>query len=254
MFSVIIPTIWRSSYITDIVEYLNTISCVGEIIIIDNDITHSKDFSYLQKIKYIKNPTNNYVSPSWNQGFEIASYDKLCLLNDDVLVHEDVFFLMDSFISESVGLVGLSSEVYENVKEHIYELRSPTSITIKPSIQRNFGYGCCMFIHKNNYIPIPSEMKIQYGDDFIFYNQERINYVLDGFEIIGKISASLLDDNLQTINKDVVNAICQNDHKIFWEKMNELMISKTISHSFDKQRYDALEYYKWKSTTNYYFK
>jgi hypothetical protein len=254
MFSVIIPTIWRSPYIKDIVEYLNLHTSVGEIIILDNDILHSKDFSYLQKVRHIKNPSNNYVSPSWNQGYELASYEKLCILNDDVLIHEDILTLMDNFISREVGLVGLSSSVYEGVKEHIDELKRPSELTIKPCTNRNFGYGCCMFIHKDNYVKIPTEMKIQYGDDYIFYNQKKINYVLDGFDIVGKISASLLDENLQTINKDIINSICQNDHTIFWEKMNQVIDNHSLHSNYDKDRHQSLEYYKWKSTTNYYFK
>jgi hypothetical protein len=253
MISVIIPTLWRSPYITDIVEYLNTISCIGEIIIIDNDINHSKDYRYLHKVQHIKNDTNNYVSPSWNQGYLLSSYDTICLLNDDVLLHEDIFFLMDNFISENVGVVGLSSDVYENVKEHVHELKRPTDIFIKPSVRRNFGYGCCMFIHRNNYVSIPKEMKIQYGDDFIYYNQEKINYVLDGFEVVGKISASLLDENLQAIDKDMVNMVCQNDHLVFWEKMNGIMKFKKTNNNYDKERLSALEDYRWKSSTNYYF-
>lgn len=96
-------------------------------------------------------------------------------------------------------------------------------------------------------------MKIQYGDDYIFYSLEKINYVLDGFSIVGKISASLLDENLSIINEDFIKSICQNDHKIFWDEMEKGVLTRTPIHSFDASKIQELYNYKWKSTSNYYF-
>jgi hypothetical protein len=253
MFSVVIPTLWRSPYLLDLLNYLDTIDQIGEVIIIDNDRNKSQHLDQFSKVVHIKNPQNNFVSPSWNQGVGVAKYDKICLLNDDVIIHKDVFLLMDNFISESIGLVGLSSDVYENCKEFFNSLEKPSNLKIYPTIQRNFGYGCCMFIHKNNYKHIPDEMKIQYGDDYIFYSLEKINYVLDGFTIVGKISASLLDENLQIIDKDYVNSICQNDHNIFWNEMEKGALKRAPLHSYDSAKLQELSNYKWKSSSNYYF-
>lgn len=253
MLSIVIPTLWRSPYILDLLEYLNDIDQVGEIIIIDNDRTKSKNLDVFSKVIHVKNPENNFVSPSWNQGVGVAKYDKICLLNDDVILHKDIFILMDNFISESVGLIGLSSDVYENCKEHFEDLEKPKDLKIYPTSNRNFGYGCCMFLHKSSYKIIPNEMKIQYGDDYIFYSLEKINYVLDGFSIVGKISASLLDENLSIINEDFIKSICQNDHKIFWDEMEKGVLTRTPIHSFDASKIQELYNYKWKSTSNYYF-
>lgn len=253
MFSVIIPTLWRSPYVLDLIEYLNSINEIAEIIIIDNEYSKSKNLDLFSKVIHIKNPENNFVSPSWNQGVGIAKYDKICILNDDVIIHKDIFILMDNFISENVGLVGLSSDVYENCKDSMENLEIPKNIKLYPISRRNFGYGCCMFIHKSNYKIIPNEMKIQYGDDYIFYSLDKINYVMDGFSIVGKISASLLDENLEIINKDYVNSICQNDHRIFWEEMEKTVLKRITSNSFDSSKLLELENYKWKSSSNYYF-
>jgi hypothetical protein len=253
MLSVVIPTLWRSPYILDLVEYLNAIDEIGEIIIIDNEKAKTKNLDLFTKVIHVKNPENNFVSPSWNQGVGIAKYNKICLLNDDIIIHKDIFILMDNFISESVGLVGLSSDVYENCNEFIENLERPRDIKIHPVSRRNFGYGCCMFIHKNNYKIIPNEMKIQYGDDYIFYSLNRINYVIDGFSIVGKISASLLNENLEIIDKEFINNICQTDHNVFWNEMEKDVLKRTPLNSFECSKLQELEKYKWKSSTNYYF-
>ena len=36
MLSVIIPTMWRSPYVLDLLEHLEGIECVGEVVLIDN--------------------------------------------------------------------------------------------------------------------------------------------------------------------------------------------------------------------------
>jgi hypothetical protein len=77
--------------------------------------------------------------------------------------------------------------------------------------------------------------------------------MLDGFSIVGKISASLIDENLEIINKDYIKSICQNDHNIFWHEMEKGVLDRTPLHSYDYAKLQELSNYKWKSSTNYYF-
>ena len=50
MLSVIIPTIWKSPYVLDLLNYLENTDIVGEVILIDNDISKTKDLSHLRKL------------------------------------------------------------------------------------------------------------------------------------------------------------------------------------------------------------
>ena len=99
MLSVIIPTIWKSPYVLDLLNYLENTDIVGEVILIDNDISKTKDLSHLRKLKHIQNTQNNFVNPSWNQGVSASSFDNLCIMNDDLIVPRKVFELCDTFIS-----------------------------------------------------------------------------------------------------------------------------------------------------------
>jgi hypothetical protein len=252
MLSVIIPTIWRSPYVLDLLNYLNETSIVGEIILIDNDITKSKDTSHIRKLKVIRNSKNNFVNPSWNQGVAVSSYDNLCIANDDLILPRKVLELADSFISPDINMVGLSPIVYDYIYDDINFIKEPDLITLQFTPKRLFGYGCCYFIHKDNWVDIPEDIKIQYGDDFLFYTSKKKNYILDGFKIVGKISASLLDENLEMVDRDILTPICSSDHSLFWEHIDNNVINRKPNDKWDLLKLDELKLYKEKSLGNKY--
>jgi hypothetical protein len=248
MLSVIVPTMWRSPYVLDLLTQLNAIDCVGEIILIDNDTSRSTDVSNLKKVIHVLNPTNNYVSPSWNQGYELSKYPNLCFLNDDIIIPENVFSLVDSFIGPKIGIVGLLSDVYENILSDVSQLGRAEGIRLTLCTNRNFGYGCCMFMHSDNYRVIPDGLKIQYGDDFLFYSCEKNNFVLDGFTIVGKISATIYDDNLKLNEPEV----CANDHTFFWNMVARDILSREPINDLDSMKLETLTKYEQISNSNYY--
>ena len=72
MISVIIPTIWRSPYAFELIRYLSSLDVIGDIVLIDNDISKNKDLTPFPKVNHIKNPQNEFVNPSWNKGVKEA--------------------------------------------------------------------------------------------------------------------------------------------------------------------------------------
>lgn len=253
MISVIIPTMWRSPFVMELLDQLESIDSVGEVILIDNEITEAPDLSRFRKVFHIKNKQNNYVSPSWNQGYLNADFENLCFLNDDIIIPANVFDLVDSFLGPNVGMVGLLSDVYENILGSIDDLGRAETLRLTLTTSRNFGYGCCIFMHKDNYRMIPDELKIQYGDDFLFYSCTNNNFVLDGFRIVGKLSGTLYDDNLQLIDKDHVSAVCTNDHNFFWGVAAKEILERHPVNDLDRLKLEALARYEEKSKGNYYF-
>lgn len=253
MLSVIVPTLWRSPYVLDLLNYLEETDIVGEIILIDNNTDMSKDTSHIKKLKTIRNSKNNYVNPSWNQGVSISTYDNLCIANDDLIIPRKVLEMADSFISPDINMIGLSPGVYENIHDNIAHIKEPDYISIAFTSKRLFGYGCCYFIHKDNWVNIPDEIKIQYGDDFLFYMSEKKNYIMEGFKIIGKISASILDEKLKIIDKDIVSPIFQKDHDSFWEYIeSNNILSRSSKDYYDDLKLQELKKYKERSVSNYY--
>lgn len=239
---------WRSPYVGDLLVQLNQIECIREIILIDNDVSKSQDVSALKKVVHVLNPTNNYVSPSWNQGYELSKYENLCFLNDDIIIPDNVFSLVDSFLGPKIGLVGLLSDVYEKILPDVSQLGRAEGIRLTLCTNRNFGYGCCIFMHRDNYKIIPEGLKIQYGDDFLFYSCTNNNFVLDGFNIVGKISGTLYDDNMR-LNDPVV---CATDHEFFWQVVAKDILLRDPINDLDSMKLETLTKYEETSKGNYY--
>ena len=91
-FSVIIPTMWCSDLILQLLTNLESSHFVGEIILIDND--KSKRPAHIlntDKIRIIEQEQNIYVNPAWNRGIELAKNECIALCNDDINFDPNIF-------------------------------------------------------------------------------------------------------------------------------------------------------------------
>ena len=182
MISVIIPTMWKCKRFQQTLRELSKHPLVGEIILIDN--TSNELTIELPKLIHILEGKNTFVNPAWNRGVEIAKYDKLLILNDDIWMDWNILNIIEQYVIEENGVIGMAEENYTSPH---YELG------LDPITHRNGGFGCCMFIHKENYTPIPNEMKIWGGDDWLFVknrNRRKQNYKITGFKVDGEIGAT----------------------------------------------------------------
>jgi hypothetical protein len=178
MWTVIIPTLWKSSRIHQLLFDLNKCEEVGQIIIIDN--ANSKDFVEMAKEFRVPMPTNIYVNPAWNMGVELAKYDNICIANDDINFDTSIFKTLDPHIT---GL-GICGQMFEN-----YSIKETQNIKTFDVKERPYGWGCLMFLHKSNYVTIPDELKIACGDDYLIRFAPRSTQML-GLQISSDISTT----------------------------------------------------------------
>jgi len=180
-FSVIIPTIWKSEFTLTLLDRLSKSDSVGEIILIDNapweDIV-------MGKVIHIIESENTYVNPAWNKGVELAKYNNITIANDDILFNVDEYFhYMQQIPLKEFGFVGSHSDNYKGEKFLTIELE-------KYDNQTNVGgWGCLFSFHKTNWKPIPNQLKIWYGDNWIHATNESI-LQLRGIEIETLMSTS----------------------------------------------------------------
>ena len=182
MYSVIIPTMWKCNRFQQTLRELSANELVGEIILIDNTPNDLK--IELPKLIHILEGKNTYVNPAWNKGVSLAKYDKLLILNDDIWMDWNILKIVEPYITEETGIIGMAEENYT---------KPQSEFGLDPITHRNGGFGCCMFVHIENYTPIPNEMKIWGGDDWLFVknrNRRRQNYKITGFNIEGEIGAT----------------------------------------------------------------
>lgn len=169
---------------------------VGEIILIDNSDDTTPLF--LPKLNHICEGVNTFINPAWNKGAEIAKFDKLCFLNDDVWFEWSNLDKIEEFITPERGYIGMSTDNYKNPEQNnlIFSEPEPDGKTSRG--QRPVGFACCFFVHKNNWDPIPENIKLWAGDDWLFYRSKYPNYVISGLKIDGKLSATLGDPELES--------------------------------------------------------
>ncbi|MBR5303669.1 MAG: glycosyltransferase [Candidatus Gastranaerophilales bacterium] len=209
MLSIVIPTLQKNKEILyNLIDSLDTDKSVGEILIIDNSL---KGIDYIsQKVRVITPSENLYVNPSWNLGVKEAKYDIVALFNDDISVSEDFCTNVISKMIPNMGIVGFNSGDYMEVCDKFSEQPQKSIIELEPIKYMDKYFGVAMFFFKSAYAPIPNDMKIVYGDNWLIYNcqnNKRICYRINGQKIlhIGSLSSS----------NPKLKPICKNDSKIY---------------------------------------
>lgn len=154
MFSIVIPTMWKSEYLAKMIPVYEKSNFVKEIIIIDNDYVNKLDLSIYNKIIYYTEFKNIFVNPAWNVGYKLSKY-KLILANDDIYIPnlDEVLKLIDDSDFDMIGL--------DWIKKENLEIRKIDEF------QKN-GFGCFMYV--KNYNMIPDDFRIFRGDFWLFKN------------------------------------------------------------------------------------
>jgi GR25 family glycosyltransferase involved in LPS biosynthesis len=158
-FSVIIPTMWKSSKINEALKIYEKSEYVKEIILIDNNPNSKIDLTPFKKVKYFTEERNLYVNVSWNIGFSLSRY-KIILANDDIVIY-DIDKVLINILRSDYDIVGIDLKSDNNRELFISDIRD---------FPEN-GYGSFMYI--KNYIYIPEQIKIWYGDTILFDKSQK---------------------------------------------------------------------------------
>lgn len=201
-FTVVIPTLWKSNRIHALLSGLISTERVGEIILIDNgNAFYSFYKDGLDKVVLVQPSDNMFVNPAWNLGVKMANYDNIALINDDVSFDMKLFDLIPTNVLSELGVIGMGEENY-----------SDTSETVSTFLQQwhsginDWGWGCILFFHKINWIPIPENLLIWCGDNFIKDVFNCPKYSLRGFRIDTEMSTtSDLNEFNEIKQRDVKN-------------------------------------------------
>ena len=155
-FTIIIPTLWKSKKTFDALMEYERSKYVGEIILIDNKPSNKIDLSSFSKIRYFPQEKNIFVNPAWNLGYSLSNH-KIIIANDDLIV-KNIDNVLKKINEHDFDILGID----------LKEINNDKAIRINKidKMPFNQGYGCFMYI--KNYILIPEQMKIWYGDNMLF--------------------------------------------------------------------------------------
>jgi len=206
-FSVIIPTMWKSEYVEELLKRFSESDYVGEIILIDNAPELKKEIN-LEKVIHIRESENTFCNPAWNKGVTLSKYDNISMPSDDIMLDVNEYYsyfeqLLQINDFKNLGFIGSHSENYELDKSENPHFEEYDNITNKG------GWACIFSFHKSNWKPIPNELKIWYGDNWIHMVCRPI-LQLRGMKIETKMST--------TSNLEEMTPVKENDTKI-WHKM-----------------------------------
>ena len=162
-YSIIIPTLWKSNRLHKLLFDLIKCDYVDEIILIDNADKFFEYYEALDKVKLVQVEENIYVNPAWNLGIKIAKNDLIALVNDDINFDTNVFGVIDENVLNQFGIIGMGEG---NYKEQIDDSKGPYLDVWQPGVN-DWGWGCMILLNKKNWIDIPEDIKIWYGDNII---------------------------------------------------------------------------------------
>jgi hypothetical protein len=155
-FTVICPTMWLCNEFIDFIDLILLNDDVAELIIINNNNKITPILPKNEKLSVLDLNTNIGVNQSWNLGFIKSKCDLLAIINDDIQFDLNILKVVKNFVIPKFGMFGMNIFSKED------------QVTISSIDDRRFGYACSFFIHKSSYYLIPRDLKIYFGDDWVF--------------------------------------------------------------------------------------
>ena len=208
MFSIIIPTMFKSDTIWRTIMDLSRVDIVGEIILIDNT-NNTKPYK-VDKLNHVLNGTNIFVNPAWNKGVQLSNFESICLLNDDIWFDWEKLVDIENFLDTETSFIGMHPWNFDdNLAENEIIGLHKTTPDYDPRSSRGRRpekWGSCIFFNKENWDPIPDDLKIWAGDDWLFYRSKKRNWCLSGLRCYGTHSKTIESmDVKKIIETDMMN-------------------------------------------------
>lgn len=190
-FSVIIPTLWKSKRIYQLIDDLENSTSVSEIILIDN-ANKKENYRSWRKTTILIPTSNLFVAASWNIGIKLSNNENICICNDDINFDNRIFSIMNN-----IGIKGIVGQAYENYNRQYFGDISISEL----NYSRPLGWGCLLFLKKQFWINIPEELKVWYNDDWMIRFNPIKKYVMSNYTIIGEMSVSGDSEEFSDIKK-----------------------------------------------------
>ena len=204
-YSVIIPTMWASDKIKEMIKVYDKCDYISEVLIINNKPEDSLKLKS-KKVKEIYKGENIYVNPAWNLGVKEAKEEHIIIANDDIYF-KNLTELLNRITLRDNMIVGPALSSFKEINDNgkITPIEQYTGqIKIEPTDKMTWGYGTFMIMKKSAYQVVPSHLLIWEGDIPQF--QANDSYVFKGINIDTEMSETIKKFDLKKVAKrDVLN-------------------------------------------------
>jgi hypothetical protein len=221
MYSIVCPTMHRDLVFPTFLADLTRFHLISEIIIIDNDPSKRPKNPIFQhsKITLLEQLENIGVNPAWNLGVSISKNDHIAIFNDDIRMDLRIFYRVENLLDDpTTGMIGLEPGDHNSITFQKPVTSGIIDIDPLPDTQHRWGIGQAFFINKNNWEPIPENIKIFNGDDCI----------LDGHKLAGRINHTfsnvLWNTPYSVTSRAFVNDYAGRDQMLYTKYHNERVL------------------------------
>ena len=199
--SVVIPTIWASKRIYDLVASLEACERVQEIILIDNRPELANEIEGCSKLRVISKGSNIFANPAWNLGVSESKCRYVCICSDDVSFDTVVFREIEVFLESraSGAIVGCHRDCFSS---------KDGGVSVEEGHDLGFGWGAVMFLEGESYPRIPEELRIWAGDRFIIAKASSV--FAAKFSIVTEMSTSSgqsIFDDIKSADKVLIQRL-----------------------------------------------
>ena len=184
-FSVIIPTLQRSPDLARVVALCAGHPMVGEVLVVNN-ASEPLDFGDA-KVRVLQQERNIFVNPAWNLGAREARMPWLAIINDDVLFADEALDEAARILRRGwFAMVGPDPSCFDEQAD------SARRVSHRPASNIRLTFGTFMCLRRSDYIPIPDDLLIWGGDDWLFWQQRRPNALLvrTRFSTVGSVTSA----------------------------------------------------------------
>lgn len=225
-FTIVIPTLQRSSLLPELVSSLAGSPQVHEVVVINNAPTPWRHTH--AKCRVLDMTENIYVNPAWNLGAQEATAGLIGLVNDDVLLDPRILRPISRRLVRGAGIIGPATACVRDVDAP--PARSWHRPLFVPTYERPHAFGTAMFMRRQDYIPIPSDLKVWRGDDYLFRRQVRRNLMMLGIDIRTHMSTTSDDPVFDVVKEADMNAFAdlhgEDSYRLrFWK---EFRVSRAL--------------------------
>lgn len=221
MLSVIVPTLWEVPGFKYFINVVAESTSVKEVLIIDN-ATHLRytlenvPFFSHPKLKIIPLPENVGTNQAWNIGAFIADSDNIALLNDDVFFDISALAKIDYKLLNhpEIGLISSNTQ-------RLYGAGvSSNDITFERTVEEmHVGAGTMLFMQKSKYRKIPRDLRIYYGDNYLWDTLRAEGYY--HYKLMNCAYFSLGGETTQALeSRDLINSskLLQDEGYIYYSQ------------------------------------
>ena len=196
-YTIVIPTMWkRPDQLCAMLDRYSESDWISEILLIDNGGVDRSEVDPYTLVKVLNDGNNLFVNPSWNLGVANATCDKVILANDDITIPDLDWALLEIDVAINPGvLIGLDKNSFK--QKRTGEL-GPVRV-VKHEGGHEYGFGVFMAFYKESYIPIPEELKVWFGDSFLYKLLDP--YVLTGIDVQTDMRSTSRTMNLKKQHK-----------------------------------------------------